>query len=210
MEVADLFQTYLFRISSSAVLFNQYADENREVDRRGAAGIRRRNLIDYVLSYELRPDIVVLAEAPGPWGCRFSGIPITSEEQLQDPVFPLKGDVSGRRGEPYSEYSARIFWRVMAGYFPRFFVWNAVPLHPHKQGKPLSIRAPGISELRDFAELTGALMEAVGPQVVVALGRKAEYQLGELGVAAEYVRHPSQGGAAAFESGMRKVFEGGG
>ncbi len=205
--VLDACREQLYTVESTNTLFNPYTDENVALDSTGAAEVRRANLAAYFGAYRRRPSVVVLAEAPGPWGCRFSGVPITSEEQLVDRRFPLEGSPSGSRGTPYSEYSARIFWRVMRRYFPRFIVWNALPLHPHRQGEPTSIRTPRVSELRRFSALTRVLVESVQPTIVVALGRKAEWQLGELGLACRYVRHPSQGGAKLFEEGMRAVFE---
>jgi hypothetical protein len=95
----------------------------------------------------------------------------------------------------------------MERYYPRFVVWNALPLHPHREGEPMSIRTPRASELRSFADVTRVLVECVKPEVVVAVGRKAEAQLGELGMACTYVRHPSQGGSRLFEEGMVGVFE---
>lgn len=204
--LADVCRNRLFAVRSTDTLFNQYADRKPEFDRRGAAAMRRRNLLGYLGAYERPPGVVVVAEAPGPWGCRFSGVPITSEEQLVDPGFPLGGESSGVSAAPHREYSARIFWRVMGGYFPHFFVWNAVPLHPHPPGEPMSIRTPGVGEIRSWGWLTGMVIEMVVPEVVVALGRKAEFQLSGLGIECVYVRHPSQGGAVAFEEGMREVF----
>ncbi len=148
----------------------------------------------------------MVAEAPGPWGCRFSGVPITSEEQLVDADFPFSGRVSGNGDVPHKEYSARIFWRVMAPYFPRFIAWNAVPFHPHRVGEPMSIRTPRASEIKGFAWLTRAVLDAVEPGMVIALGRKAQYQLDFLEVDCTYVRHPSQGGAVLFEEGMKRLF----
>ncbi len=206
--LGSLCERSLFGVVSTQDLFNPYADEYEAVDVTGAAAIRRENLLGYFRAYVRRPAVMVVAEAPGPWGCRFSGVPITSEEQLADPGFPLSGEKSGSQAEPHAEYSARIFWRAMQRYFPSFFVWNAVPLHPHPVGEPLSIRTPRVAEIRSFAELTGRMIEVVGPRVVVALGRKAEFQVGEvLGEGCVYVRHPSQGGATAFRDGMARLFE---
>ena len=72
----------------------------------------------------------------------------------------------------------------------------------------MSIRTPRVSEIRSFSGLTRELVECVEPEVVVAVGRKAEAQLGEIGAPCVYVRHPSQGGARLFEEGMVRIFGG--
>lgn len=201
--VLAAFERYLYDHPSTDLSFNPYRDENPELDIDGAAVIRRRNLEAYVLAHPERPRVLVVMEAPGPWGCRFTGVPVTSEAQLLDPTFPLSGKRTSRRAEPLTEYSASIFWRVMRPFFPRFMIWNAFPLHPHKQEKPTSIRTPTASEIRTFVPLSRAIVEAVGPETILAVGRKAEHLITKaLGLNATYVRHPSQGGANLFAEGM--------
>src|SRR5690625_7744158 len=85
-EIADLFEAELFGLPSTNDLFNMYRDRvsnGRDVE--DAPVIRRRNLISYLSAYPKRPAALLMIEAPGPWGCRFSGVPITSELQLLDP-----------------------------------------------------------------------------------------------------------------------------
>ncbi|WP_054685638.1 uracil-DNA glycosylase [Rhodothermus marinus] len=199
------FERRLFPVPSSDRLFNLYRDRHPELDRPEAPAIRRRNLWRYLAVYETPPIVFLLAEAPGPWGCRFSGVPLTSEAQLLDPDFPLAGEASGRAERPHREYSARIYWRVMRPYFPHFFTWSTVPLHPHRPGAPLSIRTPTQREVRDWLPLVADLIEALKPAQVIAIGRKAEFALQSLGIPCTYVRHPSQGGARLFEAGVRAL-----
>lgn len=192
-------------IPSSVDLFNQYVDATA-ADLRDAAAIRKRNLYRYLTSFETGPEILVLAEAPGPWGCRYTGIPITSEEQLKDDSFPVRGQTS-TSGPATPEYSARIFWRVMRPFYNRFLVWNAVPFHPHHADNIDSIRTPRTSELKQFAPLTEQILAYFNPKTILALGRRPEKQLAYLNVDATYVRHPSQGGAKQFEESMLEIFQ---
>jgi Uracil DNA glycosylase superfamily len=201
---------FLFDRPGGDELFNPYHDHSASVDRVGAAEIRRSNLANYFGSCVDRPRLFLLAEAPGPWGCRFSGVPITSESQLVDPDFPISGRQSSLKKEPYKEYSAGIFWRLMTDVFPDFVVWNACPCHPHKAGEPFTIRAPRQTELRSFAPLVAELIDIFQPKDVLAVGRKAQRTLADTGVEATYVRHPSQGGATAFRTGVLEVLSEGG
>ena len=203
----NLLEEEVFSRPSTDDLFNLYRDRNEELDRPGAPQIRRRNLRRYLSRYEERPPFFMLAEAPGPWGCRFSGVPFTSEKQLADDTFPLAGEPSGAHEDLHAEYSGGIYWRVMQPYFPRFFVWNSVPYHPHKEGKPMSIRAPRRSEIKVHTDLLSRLLQVLQPDHLVAVGRKAEYALAQAGRDSVYVRHPSQGGAVRFEEGVRSLFE---
>lgn len=193
----------VFPRKSSSDLFNPYADRVVGLDRTDAVDVRRDNLRRYLAAYRVPPPLFLLAEAPGPWGCRFSGVPITAEAQLLDADFPLDGRRTSSAGGPHSEYSAGIFWRILQPFFPHFIVWNSVPLHPHQPREPLSIRTPRVAELREFAPLASKLVSILRPEVVLAVGRKAERVLAEEGVPCTYVRHPSQGGATLFEEGVR-------
>ncbi|MFQ5571365.1 MAG: hypothetical protein ACE5G0_16940, partial [Rhodothermales bacterium] len=122
-----LFQEKIFPTPSTDMLFNPYRDRHEAFDLPDAVAIRRDNVRRYLARYEARPPLFLLAEAPGPWGCRFSGVPLVSEAQLVDEAFPLDGRPSSRKETPHSEYSASIYWRVLGPYFPHFFTWNSVP-----------------------------------------------------------------------------------
>jgi hypothetical protein len=203
----DLFQEQVFPVSSDERLFNPYGGRNESCDRRTAAHIRRENLRNYLACFKAPPPVLLIGEAPGPWDCRFSGVPITGERHLLDPEFPLHGRQSSTAERPHASNSSVLFWSVMLDSFPRFLIWNSVPLHPHKEGEPLSVRGPKQSEVRRFRPVVDRVVSIVEPRVVVAMGRKAEGTLEAIGVACTYVRHPSHGGAKPFEQGMRRVFE---
>jgi len=205
--VYDLFERELFGEPSGTELFNPYHERNNDLDLPDADVLRRENLRSYVAAFDDPPPLFLLAEAPGPWGCRFSGVPITSEAQLVDPDFPIDGVPTSREDEPHTEYSASIFWRVLQPVFPHFFVWNSVPLHPHPPDEPLSIRNPRRSEVARWESLTSGLIEAIQPERVVGIGRKAERALQEIGVEVTYVRHPSQGGATQFTRGIADIVD---
>ncbi|MDA0379192.1 MAG: hypothetical protein O2899_06840, partial [Bacteroidetes bacterium] len=120
---------FLFAMPGLEGLFNPYASVHPDLDQPDAHRIRQENLRRYLVERDRLPRLFVLAEAPGPWGCRFTGVPITSEEQLLDPSFPHAGRQSSLREEPYREYSASIYWRVMAPYARDILTWNTVPFH---------------------------------------------------------------------------------
>ncbi len=90
-------------------------------------------------------------------------------------------------------------------------IWNAVPFHPHREAQPRSIRPPTRGEIRRFAPALAAVVAAVraaSPAApIVAVGRVAERALADIGVAAMYLRHPSQGGARLFADGLRRLLD---
>jgi len=178
----------------------------------GAAAARRGNLAGYLAHFPAPgtgagpSPIVLVGEAPSWRGCRFSGIAFTAESLLLDPDFPLDGRrTSAFRDRPLSEASATIVWGCLAEHFPRFLLWNALPLHPHQPGEPLSNRTPRRSEVAEYGAVLSGVLERVGAEVVVAVGRTAERSLDDLGIDATYVRHPSHGGARAFRAGALEI-----
>lgn len=206
-EIWDCLEADVFPLESTDRLFNQYRNRHPDLDLPDAPRIRRINLRTYFEAYVEPPPVFLLAEAPGPWGCRFSGVPITSEAQLLDADFPIHGARTSTAEAPHTEYSANIHWRMLAPYFPHFLTWNTVPFHPHRTTDPLSIRTPTNREIDRFAPVIDVFLRAVEPRFVVAVGRKAERALNHLGVDSIYVRHPSQGGAGRFREGMAAVLE---
>lgn len=205
--VWDLFETHVFPAPSTEECFNPYRDRRDDLDVPDAPTHRRDNLRAYLSCFDTAPPLFLLLEAPGPWGCRFSGVPVTSEAQLTDPDFPIAGTATSQKDVPITEYSASIFWRVLRPVFPHFFVWNSLPLHPHDPDEPLSIRTPRRSEVRDWHELLRALLDVLAPERTVGVGRKGERALDEVGADPTYVRHPSQGGANKFETGIENIVD---
>ncbi len=201
----------MFNVPSTETIFNQYNDANLEYDRNDAADIRRENLRQYVKSQKWESTRLIVAEAPGPWGCRFSGVPFTSEAQLLDGKLPFIGQQSSNSKIPHSARGAEEFWKVMLPLHKEnwnFFVWNCVPLHPHMRGKALSpIRTPATSELKRYSGTLLQLVSIISPSSIVALGKKAEKALNMVKIKAEYVRHPSRGGQKDFENGIENAFK---
>lgn len=189
-------------------LFNPWRDCDPQLDLAKGPAIRRSNLRQYLLAHEGAQAILV-GEAAGWAGCRFTGIPFTGENLILGPETldwaqgrPMKRSSSADK--PYKERSATIVWGEIAG-DSRLVLWNAVPWHPCKSGEPLTNRKPRRDEelagepiLRDFI--------ALFPNASVhAIGRVSQQTLANLGYDAGYIRHPSMGGQKQFCKGMRSL-----
>jgi len=133
---------------------------------------------------------------------RWSGIAFTSEFDLLRWGDPYRR--SSRRPRPWKEPSGTIVHGVLEELAAerRVILWNTVPTHPHRPGEPLSNRRPAVAEVEAGAAFARRLIALVRPRTVVAVGRIAE---SVLGAGATYVRHPANGGGAAFAAGMREI-----
>jgi len=208
-------EAILTSLPSTATVFNQYRDSNDAVDLPEAAAIRTENLRRYMAEATESASFLVIGEAAGPWGCRFSGVPFTGERQLLDPSFPLSGRRSSKANPnrqtkvnpPYVSKSAEAFWDVMLPYRCHFVLWDAFPLHSHQPGDALTVRNPTKGEVSQFAEALRLLEAYVAPKHIVAVGRKAFDEFEALGQAPKYVRHPSRGGKKEFTIGMQQLFK---
>ena len=157
------------------------------------------------------PEFIVCGEAPGYQGCRYSGVAFTSERLLLAGSIPRLAVPPGRltmRRLPWSEPSATIVWKNLyrLGIAERTVLWNALQMHPHKPGNPLSNRTPTQDELNIGEPAMRILVEAFPRAKIIAVGQKSEGLLQEMGIhTAGTVRHPANGGATAFALGMQQI-----
>lgn len=218
----NLFENELFQKKTEANLFNQYNDMDKRVDLLDAPKIRRENLKRYLENFVDTPSVFIVGEAPGPWGCRFSGVPFTSERQLCNEDFQKDFHFSGqqsskdnpsgidiKRKTPYTGASATIFWNTMKPLKPlhsKCFVWNCVPFHPHEPNYNLSVRNPTPKEQAEYSKMLSEMKRILGIENIISVGRKAEESLKQIGIKSVYVRHPARGRVKEFRDGINDFF----
>jgi uracil-DNA glycosylase len=200
----EFYESEVFPRPSTKILFNQFRDELPGYDIRGGAKIRRENLKNYLRTFKRTPKLLLVGEAPGPWGARFSGVPFSGEGPLSRGELPFTGSATSTSEQPYSERAGKIFWGLLAIHHPDFFIWNSIPYHPHQLGKPLSLRTPKWSEVKNHLPLLEDLLTILKPRAIASIGRVAEKALTEIGRKSTYIRHPSHGGVKLFENGITK------
>ncbi|WP_156876634.1 uracil-DNA glycosylase [Microbacterium luticocti] len=188
---------------STALAMNFYlAESDREGDFRTSAAERRDRLLAHLHRVD-GGDLVIVGEAPGWKGARQSGVPFTSANTVE-----LEGS---------SEGSATIVHGMLSrlGISDRTLLWNAFPLHPHHAGSPRTNRTPTKAELDSGLV---PLRLAVAGRRIICVGHPARKSVARLlgievpGVrdasatsSAIAVRHPANGGATEFRSGLAAV-----
>ncbi len=155
------------------------------------------------------PRLLLIGEAPGYQGTRITGCPFTSEALLLEDGVPRIGRLCDRltsRRLPWREPSSTIVWRALReqDLADRTILWGAFPWHPYG-ASPLSNRAPNETEKAIGAAFLRKLVSVFPDVTVVAVGNVAADSLRKLGVKADKIRHPSNGGATAFRTGLALV-----
>lgn len=189
-------------------LYNPYADNCIHDCPGNTPQARLQRLRNHL---ECKPKLILVGEAPGYKGCRYSGVAFTSEGLLLDGEIPrIEGPLHRltNRRLPFREQSATIIWRTlkMLSAQDDTVLWNAVQMHPHRRGVPWSNRTPTVSELALGVPALQMLRREFPKATFVPIGKKAHQLLLKVGISsAAYVRHPANGGAARFAEGLSAI-----
>ncbi len=157
------------------------------------------------------PRLILVGEASGYQGCRYSGMAFTSERLAASGAIPrirLREERLTDRALPFSEPSATIVWRQLAelGMEGATVLWNALPTHPHLTDQPWTNRTPTPMEFEDGQGALVALLDAFPRARLVAVGRHAGMRLRALTTRPVHeVRHPARGGATLFANGLSEI-----
>lgn len=208
----DLFNPWYHR--------DELNDENPE-----APEIRRSQLKTYLHERIESAKYLFIAEALGYQGGHFTGIAMTSErillgyqeskygvrpEHVFQSVLPRRTSQSSLNPKGMSEPTATIMWGALIdlGIDPyEVVLWNAVPWHPYNLDKGLlSNRTPSEDELNAGLKHLQSFMNLFTNVKMVAVGRKCEMSLKQLGVDHIPVRHPANGGAPKFRNQVKNLF----
>lgn len=226
----DEFIEYISGIEAPASVVNPYSGHHEEIDAfNGASAIRAEQLRSYLGHRLEHARIMLIAEAPGYQGARFSGIAMTCERTLLGLRENISTeDVLGGGNHPtrtshllactnatqrehgFAEPTAAIVWRELAqrGLSRSVVLWNAFPFHPHRAGVELSNRKPSEQELAAHSQVLDRFRELF-PRIeqIVAVGSTAHDLLNQKGLVAVHVRHPANGGAPQFREQINDVFD---
>lgn len=170
-----------------------------------ANAVRRANLIHYLNQVADAP-LVLIGEAPGYRGCRWTGIPFSSEymlfsEKCLGEGYEVAPDAAGDRKEP----TAGMIWKYLQAQSLLPLCWNAFPFHPYPAYRPTKNRKPNAEELKRGAQILKEFIVLFPDKPLVAVGGVAASALDKMGFEHLKVRHPSYGGKADFVRGMDQI-----
>lgn len=182
--------------------FNPYSDRCVEFDVHNAPEIRRSNLA-HVLGAAVASgveDLWVGLEL-GYNGGRRTGLAMTDDAHL---------DAHGRRfgvaeflrtatrAGPTKELTAGVVWDALSSIERPVFLWNVVPIHPHRPDELVSNRRHTSSEREACSPLLAQLINLLRPKRIVSVGADASSALARSGYIHTPVRHPAFGGKRDF------------
>lgn len=170
---------------------------------------RRERLLNHFSCPSTR--FMIIGEAPGYQGCRYSGIAFTSEKLLLNRSIPRMDSLSGNRitdkKTPWAEPSATIVWKALYefGVAEHTVMFNAVPWHPVGKKGIHSNRTPSRAEMSLGLKHLSRLVDYFSGVEIVALGNTASTCLDDLNISHVKVRHPANGGATLFREGISEL-----
>ena len=221
---AESVKNFISRLSEfeSPRVFNPWRNFHPDYEVENAVSIRQEQLITY-LTRRIRPaKILLIAEACGYQGGHFTGIAmILNKHPVVDSTMILgkEGHRTSRPDSPciekekqkkdgFNEPTDTVVWSACleAGLrTDEFILWNIFPFHPYKDNDFLTNRTPTDEELRIGLHYTKKLIEITGPLPLFAIGKKSELTLSGAGLTATCLRHPANGGANIFRSGLKNA-----
>ena len=180
-----------------STLNNQYTVTYAEEAPLEGAGMRCRNISKY---YQRRAGakVLLVSQAPGHVGARWSGIPLTDTETI----------ASGRLGEDYefslvrTEPSSQAVHEGLGRHWGDVLLWSVVPWHP--AGRCLdSNRKPSQIEVCAGIEVLEYVLAHGEFRAIAALGEVASGALERLRVRHRVLPHPFYAGRSACIKGVR-------
>lgn len=157
---------------------------------------------------------ILIGEAIGYQGARYSGIAFTNERLLIEGAIPRVPSTQERLSErprAFSEPSATIVWEALhrLGIADRTILWNSVQLHPFRGDCIWTNRTPTDAEVELGRPALELLISEFPAAKIIAVGGTAKKALSQMSLI-EYsvVRHPANGGAPKFAQGLESIVKG--
>ena len=209
---------------------NPWRDYHQEYDISHQAPKLRASYLERYLRLRVpQARFILVAEALGYQGGRFTGIAMTSERillnnhQRVEPtaVFPpqhfkrtsnaqSKHLSSTQQKLGFNEPTATVVWNeiILNDISPNdVILWNIFPFHPHKVNQPLSNRTPKDAEKEEGLAYVRMLQKLCPNAMLITIGNQSQQTLQKYNITNVKVPHPSMGGATRFRQAFRTLLQ---
>jgi hypothetical protein len=218
----DQFVDLLKEYRANGSVSNPWADWDHDYDIDEHAPHHRSNHLRAYLNARLNTaKALLIAEAPGYQGAKFSGIPMTCERTLlghrrgiscadvldatikpQRTSRPPEASSKKVRLLGFCEPTAAYVWGHMAnrpGLSKKIVLWNLFAFHPYKGGDKLTNRKPKGPEILSNRPVLDEFLRLFPDRPILSVGNISEEYLTRWGHRYElFTRHPANGGGAVF------------
>ncbi|EEG79068.1 uracil-DNA glycosylase [Dethiobacter alkaliphilus] len=209
---------------------NPWRDYHHEYDiGEEAPALRAAHLQHYLHLRVPQARFILVAEALGYQGGRFSGIAMTSERILlnnHQHVQPAavfdpqhfrrtsskdsKHLSATQKKLGFNEPTATVVWGEIRdnNISPSdVILWNIFPFHPHKAGQPLTNRTPKEAEKEEGLVYVKMLQQLCPKAEIIAIGNQSHQTLQKYGIENKKVPHPSMGGVTRFRQAFKELVQ---
>ncbi len=231
--MADKVQDFIDQIAQqkfATSIANPWSDaqyrEDLGLDHDEHSAAKRRDHLKTYLTHRLETaKVILIAEAPGYQGCRFSGIPMTCERTILEHRSNVRAsDVFGLNYQPnrtshvhatnkkavmekgFSEQTAAYVWGYCSrhpGLSSKMVLWNLFGFHPHRPGEYLTNRAPKEGEILQNRSVLEAFLALFPDRPILSIGNISEAYLAQWGHGYHrFTRHPANGGGTIFRTNL--------
>lgn len=190
--------------------FNPYIDRCSIHDQQDAPFYRATTLSRMVSrAEECSIDAIWLGRDLGYRGGRRTGLALTDDVNVQRHA--KRWGIEARSptiGTALAERTAAVIWGLLDRIEANIFLWNVFPLHPHDSGNPFSNRQHNAKERRAGEEVLRALVAAIEPARIMAIGNNAASAARRIAgdTPVMCVRHPSYGGQTEFVNQVTRLY----
>ena len=166
------------------------------------SAIRRNNLRVYLTQMKaISPEILLIGEAPGQYGCYLTGIPFTCERNIKCNSFFQGQGYHICNPNPKGERSSLVIWSVLENKHNIPLMWNIYPFHPHKHGS-LSNRTPNKAEIDLGKTILDELLKLFPNVRMYGIGHKSADKL-----KIDYILHPSYNGESLCKQQLDDILK---
>lgn len=181
-------------------IFNTWTDSNEYDKDSNSPKKRCDNLEKYLKAYK-NAKYLLIGESPS-YGCRFSGIAMTSEYIMKNKLKDLDLFSTSEKSNG-KERTATIVWDVI-GSSKNFVLWNAFPYH-YKKEKDGQYQTPSLQDVNVGVKILEKFLELFPDAEIICVGGTAEktFKRTSQNRVINRVYHPSRY-KKEFVEGMKK------
>lgn len=202
----DAFVDSLQGFDTGRDLFNPWRDVTADDAHDNMPQVRRDLLRQHL--WCAVPRLIIVNDTNNYYGSRQTGVPLTSEYLILNRRVPrLQYDQRmTNTANMFADPSAGLFWQLLpqAGLAEQTLCWDVLPFQPYRASSGMN-RKPSDDEFALGKAWLQELLGAFPDAAVLGVGAQVRDTLRQLGRNADWVKHPSRGGAGTLKAILNDI-----